>query len=79
EARIDGHTTMLGLFGSPVGHSGSPAMYNYSFEKAGINDAYLAFDIQADEMASALTKMRVLNMRGANVTMPCKKAAAELV
>ncbi|MBS0935615.1 shikimate dehydrogenase [Lactiplantibacillus plantarum] len=79
EARIDGHTTMLGLFGSPVGHSGSPAMYNYSFEKAGINDAYLAFDIQADEMASALTKMRVLNMRGANVTMPCKKVAAELV
>ena len=33
EARIDGHTTMLALFGSPVGHSGSPAMYNYSFEQ----------------------------------------------
>ncbi|MFC6163951.1 shikimate dehydrogenase [Lactiplantibacillus dongliensis] len=79
EARIDGHTTMLGLFGSPVGHSGSPAMYNYSFEQAGINDAYLAFDIQADQMASALEKMRIFNMRGANVTMPCKKVAAELV
>ncbi|BDZ30154.1 shikimate dehydrogenase [Lactiplantibacillus sp. WILCCON 0030] len=79
EARIDGHTTMLGLFGSPVGHSGSPAMYNYSFEKKGINAAYLAFDVQADDMASALTKMRVLNMRGANVTMPCKKIAAKLV
>lgn len=79
EARIDGHTTMLGLFGSPVGHSGSPAMYNYSFENAGINDAYLAFDIQADQMASAFEKMKVLNMRGANITMPCKEAAAELV
>ncbi|MFB9770030.1 shikimate dehydrogenase [Lactiplantibacillus modestisalitolerans] len=79
EARIDGHTTMLGLFGSPVGHSGSPAMYNYSFEQAGINDAYLAFDIQADEMPRALEKMRVLNMRGANITMPCKEAAAKLV
>lgn len=79
EARIDGHTTMLGLFGSPVGHSGSPAMYNYSFEQAGINDAYLAFDIQADEMPRALEKMRIFNMRGANVTMPCKKVAAELV
>jgi len=79
EARIDGHTTMLGLFGSPVGHSGSPAMYNYSFEQAGINDAYLAFDIQADQMASALEKMRIFNMRGANITMPCKKVAAELV
>ncbi|MFM9597592.1 shikimate dehydrogenase, partial [Streptomyces scabiei] len=67
ETRINGHTTMLGLFGSPVSHSGSPAMYNYSFEQAGINDAYLAFDIQADEMPRVLEKMRVLKMRGANV------------
>lgn len=79
EARIDGHTTMLGLFGSPVGHSGSPAMYNYSFKKAGLNYAYLAFDIQESDMARALEKMRLLHMRGANITMPCKKVAAELV
>ncbi|CAJ2236905.1 shikimate dehydrogenase [Companilactobacillus paralimentarius] len=79
EARIDGHTTMLALFGSPVGHSGSPAMYNYSFEQAGINYAYLAFDIKEDEMDSALEKMRIFNMRGANVTMPCKKIASKLV
>jgi len=30
---ITGHTRLLALFGSPVKHSGSPAMYNYSFEK----------------------------------------------
>ncbi|MBF7114420.1 shikimate dehydrogenase [Pediococcus pentosaceus] len=79
ETRIDGHTVMLGLFGSPVGHSGSPAMYNYSFKRVGINAAYLAFNIKADEMSNALNKMRLLNMRGANVTMPCKKVAANLV
>lgn len=79
EARIDGHTTMLALFGSPVGHSGSPAMYNYSFEHAGINYAYLAFDIKENEMKSALEKMHILHMRGANITMPCKKIASELV
>ena len=33
EKRISGHTGLLALIGSPVGHSGSPAMYNYSFEK----------------------------------------------
>ena len=33
EKRIDGHTKLYALIGSPVGHSGSPAMYNYSFEK----------------------------------------------
>ena len=39
---ISGHTQMLCLIGSPVGHSGSPAMYNYSFQKLGLDYAYLA-------------------------------------
>mgnify|MGYP001488092221 CR=1 FL=1 len=30
ERRINGHTGLLALFGTPVGHSGSPAMYNFS-------------------------------------------------
>ena len=42
---IDGLTKMYCLIGSPVGHSGSPAMYNYSFDRLGINAAYLAFDV----------------------------------
>ena len=33
EKRISGHTGLMGLFGTPVGHSGSPAMYNFSFQK----------------------------------------------
>ena len=45
EKRISGHTGLLALIGSPVGHSGSPAMYNYSFEKLGLDYAYVAFDI----------------------------------
>ena len=30
EKRITGRTGMFCLIGTPVGHSGSPAMYNYS-------------------------------------------------
>ena len=45
---ISGHTQMLCLIGSPVGHSGSPAMYNYSFQKLGLDYAYLAYDIKGD-------------------------------
>ena len=37
EKRINGHTRLYALIGSPVGHSGSPAMQNYSFEKLGID------------------------------------------
>ena len=37
EMDITGHTRLLALFGSPVAHSGSPAMYNYSFKRLGLD------------------------------------------
>ena len=49
EKRINGHTRLYALIGSPVGHSGSPAMQNYSFEKLGIDAAYLAFDVNVGQ------------------------------
>lgn len=77
ERRISGHTGLLALIGSPVGHSGSPAMYNYSFEKLGLDYAYVAFDIKVDEVADAIAAMKTFKMRGFNVTMPCKIEAAK--
>lgn len=77
EKRITGHTGLLALIGSPVGHSGSPAMYNYSFEKLGIDYAYVAFDVKEDEVKQALDAMRLFKMRGMNVTMPDKTEAAK--
>ena len=76
EKRISGHTRLLALIGSPVGHSGSPAMYNYSFEKLGLDYAYVAFDVKEDGVKAALDAMRLFNMRGMNVTMPDKVEAA---
>ena len=70
--KISGHTGLLGLIGSPVGHSGSPAMYNYSFEKLGLDYVYTAFDIKVEEVKDAIAAMRTFKMRGMNVTMPCK-------
>ena len=77
EKKISGHTGLLALIGSPVGHSGSPAMYNYSFEKLGLDYAYVAFDIKENEVADALSAMKLFKMRGMNVTMPCKTEAAK--
>ena len=76
EKRISGHTRLLALIGSPVGHSGSPAMYNYSFEKLGLDYAYVAFDVKEEGVKDALDAMRLFNMRGMNVTMPDKVEAA---
>ena len=58
EKRISGHTGLLALIGSPVGHSGSPAMYNYSFEKLGLDYAYVAFDIKEDKVKDAIAAMK---------------------
>lgn len=79
ESRITGHTGLLALLGSPVGHSGSPAMYNYSFEKLGLDYAYVAFDVKEDEMEQAINAMRLFKMRGCNVTMPGKNIAVKLM
>ncbi len=79
EKRISGHTGLMGLFGTPVGHSGSPAMYNFSFQHDGLDYAYLAFDVNVEQMPKAIETIKLLNMRGGNFTMPCKNIAAELV
>ena len=72
--RISGTTTLLGLIGTPVEHSKSPAMYNHCFQKFGLDWAYLAFDIPQEKAGDAVQAIRTLGMRGANVTMPCKNA-----
>ena len=77
EKRISGHTGLLALIGSPVGHSGSPAMYNYSFQRLGLDYAYVAFDVQEKDVKAALDAMKLFRMRGMNVTMPCKVEACK--
>ena len=77
EKRISGTTGLYCLIGSPVGHSGSPAMYNYSFQKLEIDSAYVAFDISEEKVPDAIAAFKTLNIRGSNVTMPCKSAVAK--
>lgn len=79
EKRISGTTGLFCLLGSPVGHSGSPAMYNFSFQKQGLDYAYLAFDVKKAGMVDAIKAIRLMNIRGGNFTMPVKTIAAELV
>jgi len=72
---ISGTTGLLGLIGTPVGHSKSPVMYNYSFQKLGLDYAYLAFDITIEKLPDAISAIKTFHMRGSNVTMPCKSEA----
>lgn len=77
ENRISGHTQLYCLIGSPVAHSGSPAMYNYSFARAGIDAVYLAFDLPMEKLKDGIDAIRAFHVKGFNVTMPNKTAVME--
>lgn len=74
---INGHTTLTCLLGSPVSHSISPAMHNEAFHQLDLDYVYLAFDIKAENLKTAVNSMRTLNVRGFNLTMPHKQAVLE--
>lgn len=78
EKRIDGRTSLYALFGTPVGHSGSPAMYNFCFQHDGINAAYMAFDVNVDDMEQVMQAVKLFRIQGGNFTMPVKNIASEL-
>lgn len=77
KSKISGHTGLLAVMGSPIGHSGSPLIYNYGFERFGLDYVYVAFDIKEHEVKDAIAAMRTFKMRGCNVTMPGKTEAAK--
>lgn len=72
-------TQTFALIGSPVGHSGSPAMYNYCFEKLGFDSVYVALDVTFDRLRDAMAGIKAMNFRGINITMPCKSAVQKAI
>ena len=77
ESRITGHTVLTGLLGSPVAHSISPMMHNEAFRQLGLDYAYLAFNVGTDHLKTAVEGLKVLGVRGFNLTMPDKNLMAE--
>ncbi len=75
---ITGHTRLTGLLGSPVSHSISPMMHNESFRQLDLDYVYLAFDIGTEQLDTVVNALRVMNVRGFNLTMPHKNAMCTL-
>ncbi len=75
---ITGHTKLICLLGSPVGHSKSPMMHNEAFRALGLDYCYLAFDVREEGLLQAVEGLKALGARGMNLTMPCKNAAVSL-
>ena len=78
ERRIGGATHVAGIIGWPVDRSLSPAIHNAAFAAAGLDWAYVPCR-SAGGVAPALAGLGALGIDGANVTMPHKTEAAELI
>ena len=74
---LTGHTRAAGVIGEPIRHSLSPAIFNAAFGAAGLDWAYLAFEVPEGAAGLALGGMRALGLEGLSVTMPHKAAVLE--
>ncbi len=75
----DSSTVLTGLFGHPVSHSISPQIHNAAFAAARLNWLYLAFNVEAPDLAAAFRGFRALGGRGLNITIPHKQSVIALL
>jgi shikimate dehydrogenase len=70
---------VAGVVGWPVAHSRSPVLHGFWLREHGIAGAYVPLAVRPGDLAAALRGLAALGMRGCNVTVPHKEAAAGLV
>lgn len=71
---VSGSTGVVGIIGHPVTHTLSPAMQNAAFQALKLNYIYIPFDVRPESVAAAIGGLKVLGIRGVNVTIPHKEA-----
>ncbi len=76
---IDANVKFMALIGDPVRQSVSPAMHNAAFQALGLNYTYLAFQVPPAALGDAITVVRGLGFRGANITIPHKTTVLRLL
>lgn len=77
--KITAGTRPIALLGHPVGHSLSPSIHNLAFERTGQPFVYVAADVREGDLPAAIRGLGALGFRGANVTIPHKRAAMDLM
>ncbi|GKX65426.1 shikimate dehydrogenase [Inconstantimicrobium mannanitabidum] len=63
----------FGLIGEKLSHSLSPEIHNVIFQKLGIKATYNLFEVENNNIAEVGEAIRVLNIKGVNITIPYKE------
>ena len=71
--RIDGYTRMAAVIAKPIRHSISPFIHNHAYQLTATNAVYLVWEVAEEQVEQSLQQLRVLDMLGANISMPYKK------
>ncbi len=71
-------TRVACVLGAPVRHSLSPALHNAAFAAAGIDAVFVAFEVAPAQLEAAVAGLRALQLLGASVTVPHKRAVLPL-
>ncbi|RIW37615.1 shikimate dehydrogenase [Bacillus salacetis] len=71
--------SLYGVIGNPIGHSLSPHMHNDAFKENDIDSLYQPFLVRSDELEKAVDGLKVLGIKGFNVTIPHKSAIIPLL
>lgn len=74
---ITGKTKVIGIFGSPIGHTLSPVIHNEAFRALKIDYCYVPFHVKKENLREAVQAIRALNLKGVNVTVPHKERVVE--
>ena len=74
-----GAPDQYGVVGHPVAHSWSPFIHGMFAKATAQNLNYRLFDIEPKEFRRGVLALFAAGVRGLNVTLPHKQAAAELV
>ena len=75
----DGAADQYGLAGHPVAHSWSPFIHGMFAKATGENIVYRLYDLLPGQFRREALHLLTSGVRGLNVTVPHKQAAAELV
>ena len=71
--KIDGYTRLAAVVANPIKHSISPFIHNSAFESTNTNGVYLAWEVDATELAETVANIRRYQMYGINLSMPYKE------
>ena len=77
--RVRGSTRSVGVIGWPIEHSLSPVIHNSAFAALGMDWVYVPLPVVPPQLPAALEGLWALGFAGANVTMPHKTRAAEVI